>query len=151
MSSPWTFVYPHRNPNHPDLRNCWPSEADAREYRGLVLVPFYDPHKGGNLWGWWELRHKLSNDPILFIRADGDEMAEEYGAKVAEMANWEHMRVAPDWTAPPHSLELINYLRSTQSVFYEPNFEALWARPVGEGVTEEWEGDVPYGGDVRRK
>ena len=43
--------------------------------------------KGSNLWGWWELRHKLGNDPTLFIRADGDETAEEYGAKAAEMAN----------------------------------------------------------------
>ncbi|KFL29475.1 hypothetical protein JP75_20585 [Devosia riboflavina] len=146
MTSPWTFIHKHRNPNHPDLRGCWPSEADARGYHGLVLVPFYDPHRGATLWGWWELRHGLSNDPILFIRADNDEMAEEYGAKVAEMANWEHMRTVPEWTAPPHSYELIDYLRSTYEVFYQPNFEALWSKPASRAQEiEDWEREVPYG------
>jgi hypothetical protein len=145
MESPWTWIYPHRNPNHADLRGVYPNEAEAREYRGLVLVPFYDPHRGSNVWGWWELRHKISNDSILFIRADGDEMAEEYGAKVAEMANWEHMRNVPEWTSPPHSYALIDYLRSTYQVFYQPNHQALWERPVSDvEKVEDWEEDVPY-------
>lgn len=146
MESPWKWIYPHRNPNHPDLRGKWPSEADAREYRGLVLVPFYDLNRRQNLWGWWELRHRISNDSILFIRADGDEAAEEYGAKVAEMANWDHMRTVPEWTAPPHSYALIDYLRSTYQIFYQPNHKALWASPTSEiERAEEWDEDVPYG------
>jgi len=149
MTSPWTFVYPHRNPNHPELRDQYPNEAEARACNGLLLVPFYDPHKRITLLGWWELRHQLSNDSILFIRADCDEEAEEYGAKVAEMANWAHMRTVPEWTAPPHSHALIDYLRSTYKVFYEPNFHALWSKPASrEEVVEDWGDEVPYGGRV---
>lgn len=73
-------------------------------------------------------------------------MAEEYGAKVAEMANWEHMRHVPEWTAPPHSYALIDYLRSTYQVFYQPNHKALWDQPVSDAErTEDWEEDVPFG------
>jgi len=147
MSSPWTFIHRHRNPNHPDLRGRWPSEAEARQYRGLVLVPFYDPHQGSTIWGWWELRHQISNEPILFIHADGEEIAEECGAKIAEMANWAYMRTVPEWTAPPHSPALIDYLRSTNNVFYEPNFGALWSKPMsGKEEPEDWDREVPYGG-----
>ncbi|WP_449397204.1 hypothetical protein [Devosia riboflavina] len=146
MTHLWTFIHSHRDPNHADLRGCWPSEAEAREYKGLVLVPFYDPHRGSTLSGWWELRHRLSNDPILFIRADNAETAEEYATKVAEMANWHHMRTVPEWTAPPHSHELIDYLNSTYQVFYQPNFEALWSRPASrDEVAEDWDREVPYG------
>lgn len=146
MKSPWTYVHKHRNPDHPELRGYWPSEADAREYRGLMLIPFYDPHRGCILGGWWELRHRLSNDPILFIRTDDEETAEEYGAKVAEMAHWDHMRKVPEWTAPPHSYELIEYLKSTYQIFYEPNFEAIWSKPASaEENVDDWERDIPYG------
>lgn len=111
-----------------------------------MLVPFYDPYLQSNVSGWWELRHQVSNDPILFIRADSEETAEEYGAKVAEMANWHHMRTVPEWTAPPHSYELIDYLRSTYEVFYQPNFDALKSRPAShDEVVDDWHREVPYG------
>lgn len=45
MSSPWTFIHKHRDPNHADLRGCWPSEADARRYNGLVPVPRSAPRR----------------------------------------------------------------------------------------------------------
>lgn len=143
-NSPWKFVHRHRNPNHPDLRGQWPSEAEGREYNGLLLVPFYDPHRGETLRGWWELRHKISQEALLFVRADGDELAEEYAAKVAELANWQYMREAPDWTSPPHSIELINYLRSTVDVFYQPDFDALFRTCTSDDARDDWEEDVPY-------
>jgi hypothetical protein len=73
-------------------------------------------------------------------------MAEEYGAKVAEMANWEHMRTVPEWTTPPHSRELIDYLNSTYRIFYQPNFDALWSQPASrDEVVDGWDREVPYG------
>ena len=124
----------------------WPTEADAREYRGLVLAPCFNPHKESTIWGWWELRHKISNDPILFICADNDEMAEEYATRVAELANWQHMRQVPEWSAPPHRYELIDYLRSTSQVFYQPSFDALWTKEDGQTTPpEDWCDDVPFG------
>lgn len=146
--SPWKFIYRHRNPYHADLRGQYRNEAEAREYRGLLLVPCYDPHNDQVLWGWWELRHKLSNITLLMVRAEGDEMAESYCTKVAELANWEFMRATPDeWTAPPHSRALIEYLNSTDGVFHQPDFDALLGRPMGTAaVEEELDKIVPFRG-----
>lgn len=146
MPSTWTWVYRHRNPNHPDLRGMWPNEAEARECNGLLLVPMYDPHRGEVLRDWWELRHKASGEALLFIRAEGDELAEEYATPVAEKANWAFMREAPEWSAPPHSLQLIDYLRSTSGVFYEPNFGSLFRKMTSEEEAPDWDQDVPYAG-----
>ena len=144
MPSTWQWVYPHRNSNHPDLWGMWPNEAEARECNGLLLVPMYDPHRGQMIRDWWELRHRNSGEALLFIRAEGDELAEEYATPVAERANWFHMRDVPEWSAPPHSLALIEYLRSTSGVFYEPNFGALFRQMTGEEEAPDWEQDVPY-------
>ena len=147
MSSTWHWVYRHRNPNHPDLRGMWPNEAEARECNGLLLVPMYDPHRSEVMRGWWELRHKNSGQALLFIRAEGDELAEEYATPVAERANWAYMREAPEWSAPPHSLQLIEYLRSTSGVFYEPNFGSLFKQMTAETEASDWDEDVPYAGE----
>ncbi|MBJ3783848.1 hypothetical protein [Devosia sediminis] len=148
MRNTWQWVYRHRNPNHPDLKGVWPNEAEARECNGLILVPMYDPHRGSILRDWWELRHKNSGTALLFIRAEGDELAEEYATPVAERANWAYMRDVPEWSAPPHSLELIEYLRSKSGVFYEPNFSSLFKQMTGESEPPDWHQDVPYAGEV---
>ena len=147
MPSTWQWVYHHRNPNHPDLLGMWPNEAEARECNGLLLIPMYDPHRGAVLRDWWELRHKLSGQALLFIRADGDELAEEYATPVAERANWAHMREAPEWSAPPHSLQLIEYLRSHSGIFYEPNFGSLFRKMTADTEVSDWDRDVPYAGE----
>jgi len=133
------------------MRGMRPSEADARQYRGLALVPCYDPSRGIGIRGWWELRHKLSNDPLLFVRASTEEEAEEYGTKVAELAQWTHMRIVPEWTAPPHSYELIDFLRSTTEVFYQPSFDNLWSKYAEkEPASDDWTDEVPFGTTHRR-
>ncbi|MBB4053551.1 hypothetical protein GGR20_003213 [Devosia subaequoris] len=148
MASTWQWVYRHRNPNHPDLRGMWPNEAEARECNGLLLVPMYDPHRGDVMRGWWELRHKNSGQALLFICAEGDELAEEYATPVAERANWAYMREAPEWSAPPHSLALIDYLRSTSGVFYEPNFGSLLKTMTSGEESQDWDQVVPYAGEA---
>ena len=74
-------------------------------------------------------------------------MAEEYGTNIAEMANWAHMRTIPDWSGPLLSLALIAFLRSTNSVLYEPNFNALLSKPIsGKDGSQDWDREVPSGG-----
>jgi hypothetical protein len=57
------------------------------------------------------------------------------------------MRGVPEWSAPPHSLALIEYLRSTFGVFYKPNVGALFKQMKGDEEAPDWEQDVPYAGE----
>lgn len=138
--SPWTFIYPHRNPRKLPSGYA-PNEAEARQYKGLILTPIYDLVAGNVMLSWWELRHAHSSELMFFIKADGDEMAEHYGRLVADLANWEHMRSVPPWEAPPHSHELIDFLNSTKDVFYAPDYEMLFP----ELRDQVLDSDVPYG------
>lgn len=138
--SPWIFIYPHRNPQKLPS-NYAPNEAEARQYRGLILTPVYDPIGGYVMWDWWELRHANSNELMFLIKADGDEMAEAYAQRVAEHANWEHMRTVPAWESPPHSREMIDFLSSTDKVFHLPDYEMLFPELFDPDLDDH----VPYG------
>lgn len=138
--SPWTFIYPHRNPRKLPSGYA-PNEAEARQYKGLVLTPIYDPVGGFVMTTWWELRHAVSTDMVFFIKADGDELAEFYAQRVADMANWEHMRAVPAWETPPHSQQMIDFLASTKDVFHWPNYEALFPDLQDPDLDDY----VPYG------
>lgn len=139
-SSLWTFIYAHRNPRRLPPGYA-PNEAEARQYKGLILTPVYDLIAGNVMWQWWELRHANSAELMFFIKADGDEMAESYATRVAEHANWDHMRTVPAWESPPHAREMIEFLNSTENVFYLPDYEALFP----ELRDPDLDGDVPYG------
>lgn len=138
--SPWAFVHPHRNPERLPSGYA-PNEAEARQYRGLILTPVYDPIAENVMRDWWELRHANSTELMFFIKAEGDELAEHYATQVAEHANWDHMRTVPAWESPPHSQGMIEFLNSTTKVFHLPDYEALFPALFDPDMDD----DVPYG------